>query len=115
MMNARRRTHVRFVVPALAGVFGVATAGDAPPSRIDAPPEWAFSAHSEVLSRQFDFWLGEWDVTRIRPNPDGTAEELGTERVLVYPVLDGTGVAAFRQSSTSKGLSLFHADPGKHR
>lgn len=86
-----------------------------PGARVEALPEQAYSAHSANLARQFDFWLGEWDVRRIRPNPDGTAEELGTERALVYPFLDGTGVAAFRQSSTAKGLSLFHADPGKRR
>ena len=42
-------------------------------SRIEAPPERAYSAFSPDPARRFDFWIGEWDVNlrMLQGRPDG--------------------------------------------
>jgi len=44
-------------------------------------------------SRQFDFWIGEWDVlNRNRPAEEGRWYDTGTATARVYPVVAGCGL-----------------------
>ncbi len=40
-------------------------------------------------ARQFDFWIGEWNVVNKRLHDDGTWVEMGRAAAKVYPILGG--------------------------
>ncbi len=58
-------------------------------SRIEAPPERAYSEFSPDPARRFDFWIGEWDVNLRMLQDDLTFEDSVAARASVYPILDG--------------------------
>ncbi|MHC4989567.1 MAG: hypothetical protein ACYTGC_01180 [Planctomycetota bacterium] len=43
-------------------------------------------------ARQFDFWVGEWDIVNKRLEPDGSWAEMGDAACKVYPILDGRAI-----------------------
>ncbi len=64
-------------------------------------------------SRQFDFWIGEWDVNlRIRQD-DGSWPDKVKSEAKIYPILDGKAVLEFWDSEPIKGYSLRYFDPTK--
>lgn len=42
--------------------------------------------------RQFDFWIGEWDVLNRRLSPEGTWVDSGRARARIVPVLAGAAI-----------------------
>jgi len=42
--------------------------------------------------RQFDFWIGEWDVNLRRINPDNTWHDWKNSIVRIHPILDGKAI-----------------------
>lgn len=80
-------------------------------SRIDAPPEHAYSAFSSDPARRFDFWIGEWDVNLRMLQDDLTFEDSVAARASVYPILDGKAILELWDSAPIKGFSLRYYDP----
>jgi hypothetical protein len=73
-----------------------------------APSGQRGSACASPAHRQFDFWLGDWDVS----TPQGTSA--GTNRV--EPILDGCAVQEHWEASDgSKGTSLSSYDAMGHK
>ena len=66
-------------------------------------------------SRQFDFWIGEWDVNlRIRQD-DGSWLDKVKAAAKIYPILGGKAVLELWDSQPIKGFSLRYFDPSKGR
>ena len=73
-----------------------------------APPGQRRSACASTPHRQFDFWLGDWDVS----TPQGTPA--GTNRV--ERILDGCAIQEHWEASDgSKGTSLSSYDAVGHK
>jgi hypothetical protein len=84
-------------------VGDVGAASDPPPQSTPAPRPCATPQH-----RQFDFWLGDWDVTK----PDGKAA--GHNRVSV--ILGGCALREeWTGASGTHGTSLNMFDAGAHK
>jgi len=102
-------TPMRELVRPLAAVLLLTTPGpvasEASPAE-SLPPE----------SRQFDFWIGEWDVNlRIR-GEDGTWPDASVAAVArIYPVLGGKAVLELWDSEPIVGFSLRWFDPEADR
>ena len=64
-------------------------------------------------SRQFDFWIGEWDVNLRMLQDDLTWRDSVQAEAHIYPVLNGKAVLELWDSSSIKGFSLRHYDPAK--
>ncbi len=70
-------------------------------------------------ARQFDFWIGEWDVENQQANPaapgDSTLYRTGTAEVRVYPVADGCALVEHWEGNLSwgrvQGFSVRSYDP----
>ncbi|MEM7245208.1 MAG: hypothetical protein AAF533_07675 [Acidobacteriota bacterium] len=76
----------------------------AAPSLAETPPE-----------RQFDFWIGEWDVDlRIRQD-DGSWPKSVRADAHIYPVLGGKAILELWDSDNIKGYSLRYYDPAKEK
>lgn len=60
--------------------------------------------------RQFDFWLGDWDVVARGPGPDKRWYDFGQLAIRVVPVLDGGAILEFA-TGTLEGFSLRVFDP----
>ena len=80
-------------------------------SRIEAPPERAYSAFSPDPARRFDFWIGEWDVNLRMLQDDLTFEDSVAARASIYPILDGKAILELWDSGPIKGFSLRYYDP----
>jgi hypothetical protein len=62
-------------------------------------------------SRQFDFWLGEWDVNlRIRQE-DLSWQDAVQARAKIYSILGGKAVLELWDGGVIKGFSLRYVDP----
>ena len=61
-------------------------------------------------ARQFDFWIGEWDVSNRQANPaapsNSTLYSTGSAEVRVYPVADGCGLVEHWEGNLSWGRVL---------
>ncbi|MCZ6650083.1 MAG: hypothetical protein O7D35_05380 [Acidobacteria bacterium] len=90
----------------LAAILGFCWgAVQAAPDHQDLPPE----------ARQFDFWLGSWDVNlRIRQD-DGSWKDSIRSRAKIYPVLDGKAVLELWDAPDIKGFSLRYFDPARKK
>ncbi len=68
-------------------------------SRCDAPE-----------ARQFDFWIGEWDVSNRQANPaapsNSTLYATGSAELRVYPVADGCGLVEHWEGNLGWGRVL---------
>ena len=61
-------------------------------------------------ARQFDFWVGEWDVNlRIR-QPDFSWKDAMTSKAHIYRILDGKAILELWNSQQIKGYSLRYYD-----
>lgn len=55
--------------------------------------------------REFDFWIGEWDVLNRQRRPDGTAWGVtGQATDRVYPVVDGCGIVEHWRGDAGQGF-----------
>jgi len=50
------------------------------------------AACEEEHYREFDFWNGEWDLTNLRLQEDGSWADVGTATNRVFPVAGGCGI-----------------------
>lgn len=96
------------------GFFIVRTARESRPWEHPLPecPAWVMGRHGELPpeARQFDFWLGEWDVNlRIRQE-DGSWPDSVQAVARIHPVLDGKAVLELWDSEPIKGYSLRYFD-----
>lgn len=57
-----------------------------------APSANAQAACQEGHYREFDFWIGEWDLTNLQLQEDGSWAEVGTATNRVFPVAGGCGI-----------------------
>ena len=69
-------------------------------------------------SRQFDFWIGEWDVlNRNRPPEDPRWYDTGTATARIYPVVAGCGIVEHWRGNAFgdfvEGFSLRAFNPGR--
>jgi len=64
-------------------------------------------------ARQFDFWVGEWDVNLRMLQDDLTWRDSVQAEAHIYPVLGGKAVLELWDSPSIKGFSLRHYDPAK--
>lgn len=74
----------------------------------DDRPTSAFSADPH---RQFDFWIGEWEVNLRMRQADFSWQDRVAARVLIYPVLNGRAILELWDSTPIKGYSLRYYDP----
>ncbi len=66
-------------------------------------------------ARQFDFWLGQWDVN-LRIKRDGEWPEASVSaRAEIYPILHGKAVLELWNSDPIKGLSLRYFDTAQDK
>jgi hypothetical protein len=102
----------------LAGALGVTIStwglALAPPEA--AAQDFPISASLPAESRQFDFWIGEWDVNlRIR-QPDLTWADQIRAVAQIYPILNGKAVLELWSDAREagiKGYSLRHFDTAR--
>ena len=66
-------------------------------------------------SRQFDFWIGAWDVNLRMIQPDNSWKDSVKAKVEIYPILDGKAILELWDSKPIKGFSLRHFDPQKKK
>ncbi len=61
--------------------------------------------------RQFDFWIGEWDVLLRMIQPDNTWRDSVGAKVNIHRILDGKAILELWDSGPIKGFSLRYFDP----
>ena len=57
-----------------------------------APAAAAQSACDGEHYREFDFWIGDWDITNLRLQEDGSWVDVGSATNRVFPVAGGCGI-----------------------
>ena len=102
------------------GLLGIATAATL---AVAAPPPPTLSAQSFPVSsslpeeaRQFDFWIGEWDVNLRVRQEDLTWEDQIRSVAKIYPILNGKAVLELwsdRREEGIKGYSLRYFDTAR--
>ncbi len=83
--------------------------------RVMAPPERAYSPFSDDPHRQFDFWIGEWDVILRMQQEDLSFQDTIRSRASIYSILDGKAILELWDSGPIKGYSLRYYDPSKEK
>jgi hypothetical protein len=95
--------------------------------RVAAPAERAYSAFNQDKNRQFDFWIGEWDVNLKILQKDLTFKDSVRAHTSIYSILGGKAILELWDSKPIKGYSLRYFDaasdqwvlwlnwPGKNR
>ena len=63
--------------------------------------------------REFDFWIGKWDVNLRMIQPDHSWKDSVQAKVEIYPILNGKAILELWDSSSIKGFSLRYYDPNK--
>lgn len=76
----------------------------------DIAKEWNFNE-----ARQFDFWIGEWDVNLRIHQLDFSWEDKITAHTKIYRVLDGKAILELWDSEPIKGYSLRYYDTHKKK
>ncbi len=61
--------------------------------------------------RQFDFWVGEWDVN-LRVNNKGQWVDRTKARCTIYEILDGKAIMELWNAPQIKGFSIRYYNPG---
>ena len=95
-----------------AAALGPSVAGEDRP--VGVGPEW-----EDPLFRQFDFWMGEWEVNlRIRQE-DGSWKESKESVAKIYRILDGKAILELwdekKEGDAIRGYSLRYFDPEKKK
>ncbi len=90
------------------GVFWYMTRSDLPSRPVPLPARDGIGAPvplPDEQARQFDFWLGEWDVQNKHVTRGGSWNDTGSAIVRVQPVVDG-GAVLEQWKGTVKGNPL---------
>ena len=97
----------------VALLFAVVAAGSPTNAddRVRASDERAYSAFSEDKHRQFDFWIGEWDVNLRMLQDDLTFKDTIAAKASIYSILHGKAILELWDSGPIKGYSLRYFDP----
>ncbi len=80
-------------------------------ARVEATPVRAYSAHASDPHRQFDFWIGSWDVNLRMKQKDLSFLDSVAARASIYSILDGKAILELWDSTPIKGYSLRYYDP----
>lgn len=72
--------------------------------------EWNF-----VEARQFDFWLGEWEVNLRMRQSDNSWQNSVRAQTKIYSILDGKAILELWNSGSIKGYSLRYYDKKKDK
>lgn len=99
----------RTLIVCVALAFTTENANSDEPIR--APDERAYSAFSEDKHRQFDFWIGEWDVNLRMIQADLSFKDAIKARANIYSILNGKAILELWDSVPIKGYSLRYYDP----
>ncbi len=79
----------------------------------------AQAACQEGHYREFDFWIGEWDLDNLRLQEDGSWLNTGSATNRVFPVAGGCGVVelwdGYLGNSHIRGFSVRSYDPAKEK
>lgn len=94
----------------LALLLGAAAAAQEPQ---DTPDTWANSAFSADPERQFDFWVGEWDVNLRILQDDLTWKDSIAARAEIRSILDGHAILELWDSAPIVGYSLRYYDAAR--
>ncbi len=65
--------------------------------------------------RQFDFWVGEWDVNLRMIQKDLSWKDSVKAKAKIYPILDGKAILELWDSKPIKGFSLRYYDPDQKK
>lgn len=84
--------------------------GQAPSERISVAPEVAYSAFSADPHRQFDFWLGQWDVNLRVLDEASEFKDRIPAQANIYSILHGRAILELWDSESIKGFSLRYYD-----
>ena len=68
--------------------------------------QWSSEKH-----REFDFWIGEWDVNLRMIQPDNTWKDSVKAKTKIYSILDGKAILELWDSKPIKGFSVRYYDP----
>ena len=66
-------------------------------------------------ARQFDFWIGKWDVNLRMIQKDLSWRDSVKATVEIYPILDGKAILELWDSKPIKGFSLRYYDPSEKK
>lgn len=75
-----------------------------------APATWEVAEELPPEARQFDFWVGEWDVNLRIHQPDGSWQDAQQAEARIYPILSGKAVLELWESTAIKGFSVRYFD-----
>lgn len=78
-------------------------------------PSWPVSEGLPPEARQFDFWVGRWDVNLRVRQKDGTWRDTHRADAKIYPILSGKAILELWDSPRIKGYSLRYFDPSANR
>ena len=73
--------------------------------------ERAYSAFNEDPHRQFDFWIGEWDVNLRTVDKDHQFRDSAKAHASIFSILHGKAVLELWDGEALKGYSLRYFDP----
>ena len=113
MATTRRFESVRTATAVAIALVMVAGALPAPSAAQDFPVSSALSAEA----RQFDFWVGSWDVNLRVRQPDGSWSDQHRSTAEIYPILGGKAVLELWSENTVqgiKGYSVRYFDVGRN-
>ena len=108
-----------FVSPEAAIAAGVKASGEraevAAGERVESSGRRSLSAHSKDPHRQFDFWIGVWNVNLRMLQEDLTFRDSVAARASIYSILDGKAILELWDSDQIKGYSLRYYDPAQEK
>jgi len=88
-------------------------------SRRFNPSQEVGRAWEKTEFRQFDFWIGEWDVNLRTLQSDGSWEDSKSARAKIYRILDGRAILELwdeqKPGDAIRGYSLRFFDPDKEK
>ncbi len=112
------KTAVRVCV-LMIGVFALTLFSSQPVVGEKGIAAESWSACPAPEARQFDFWVGEWDVVNRRLTDDGKWFEAGTATTRVYSILDGCAIVEHWRGNLGersiKGFSIRAYDPSAEK
>ncbi|MDX1577147.1 MAG: hypothetical protein R3266_01630 [Gemmatimonadota bacterium] len=100
---------------ALAIAFGGGPALGAQDLPRGAPATWPVSGALPPEARQFDFWVGEWEVNLRTFQTDLTWRDTHRATARIYPILHGKAVLELWAAPDIVGFSLRYYDTSKER
>ncbi len=75
-----------------------------------APATWPINDTLPPEARQFDFWVGEWDVNLRTLQPDNSWKDTYKSVAHIFPILQGKAILELWDEASIKGYSLRYYD-----